>query len=399
MSHTLEALESHTGLEFFGHQREAILKAEANQGMSQRMCLFYKTGAGKTYTALACIKVWGYDESVVIAPPSTHSAWEEAGAKLGVVVQCMSHAKFRMKDTKLSRGAAVIADEFHLFGGHKGKGWKKFDTLARGLVGPIVLASATPNYNDAERVYCIQHVLAPHTCKGGYIEFLYKHCTTEQNPFGMEPIVTGFHQYEGSAEYLADLPEVEYLADDIEYTIVDITYPVTVDQAYEDFGFDARRRRIIASQMEDRHTRVFQGLVSESGFLHEHVYEELIELSGVAPTPLLIYANHATVAVALSDTLTEAGVCHGLVTGDTSKKDKEATIQAFKAGAHEVLVGTASLATGTDGMDKVCDWLVILDDTDDDSLRRQLVGRIMPRGLDTDAAKKQIYRLTPVPFL
>ena len=63
----------------------------------------------------------------------------------------------------------------------------------------------------------------------------------------------------------------------------------------------------------------------------------------------------------------------------------------------DVLVGTATLATGTDGMDKVCDQLIILDDTDDDALRRQLVGRIMPRGGDGDASSKSVYRflLTP----
>jgi hypothetical protein len=58
-----------------------------------------------------------------------------------------------------------------------------------------------------------------------------------------------------------------------------------------------------------------------------------------------------------------------------------------------VLVGTASLATGTDGLDKMCDSLIILDDTEDDSLRRQLVGRIMPRGEAADASKKQVHRL------
>jgi superfamily II DNA or RNA helicase len=90
-------------------------------------------------------------------------------------------------------------------------------------------------------------------------------------------------------------------------------------------------------------------------------------------------------------------VNHGIVTGQTPKKTKELIIQEFRDGEYDVLVGTASLATGTDGLDKMCDWLVILDDTDDDALRRQLIGRIMPRGSDTDASKKQVYRLTPAP--
>ena len=47
----------------------------------------------------------------------------------------------------------------------------------------------------------------------------------------------------------------------------------------------------------------------------------------------------------------------------------------------------------TDGLDKMCDWLIILDDTEDDAMRRQLIGRIMPRGLDTDASGKHVYRV------
>ena len=44
----------------------------------------------------------------------------------------------------------------------------------------------------------------------------------------------------------------------------------------------------------------------------------------------------------------------------------------------------------------MCDTLLILDDTDDDALRRQLIGRIMPRGDYVSIADKQIFRLLPI---
>ena len=46
-----------------------------------------------------------------------------------------------------------------------------------------------------------------------------------------------------------------------------------------------------------------------------------------------------------------------------------------------------------DGLDKVCDMLIIMEDTLDASLRRQLIGRILPRGSANNAASKMIYRL------
>lgn len=81
-----------------------------------------------------------------------------------------------------------------------------------------------------------------------------------------------------------------------------------------------------------------------------------------------------------------------LVTGKTSLAEKNSAVEAFNRGDLKVLIGTSTLATGTDGMDKVCDHLIILDDTEDDAQRRQLIGRIMPRGASSDTSSKRVTR-------
>ena len=81
-----------------------------------------------------------------------------------------------------------------------------------------------------------------------------------------------------------------------------------------------------------------------------------------------------------------------------SKVAKNEAIEDFKLGRMNALVGTQTLATGTDGLDKVCDTLVILDDTEDDSMRRQLIGRIMPRGeATTTAHSNRVVRIVATP--
>lgn len=348
---SINDLAANVGVRWFDYQLEFLSAAVDMPGPAQRVLLHYKTGAGKTITGLAGVKLWGYNEVVVVAPPSTHKAWEAWGEKFGMQVYAMSHAKFRMKDTKLSRHVPIIADEMHMFGGHKGQGWKKLDKLAMHLQAPLVMASATPNYNDAERVYCIQHVLAPHTVKGGYLQFLYAHCETEQNPFAQEPKVLGFRNYSGddaAAQYLAALPGVFYLPDDLVYTISDIEYPEDIPWPMEVYGFDERNHRIVASQIEERHTRRFQGLVDTAGYLHDYVFEILVDLAGAATTPLLVYANHATVAEALGRSLNAAAVSYGIVTGATSKKQKDIEIDRFKHGhldgPHLAFPGSAARA-------------------------------------------------------
>lgn len=390
---TIDELKAEAGLDWFVHQAEAFDEWTAQTGQ-KRACLYFRTGAGKTITSLVMVRLAGYEVATVIAPPITHEAWEKWGTRLGVKVTAMSHAKFRMKSTKLSRHVPLIADEFHLFGGHNGKGWKRLDALARGMVAPVILASATPNYNDAERCYCVQHILDPASAKGGYLEFLFANCEVEANQFGAEPLVTGFRNYASAEDYLAALPGVYYVPDEVDYTVEDVElYQPTPDE-FEDYGLDRRRDRIMASQMEKRHATVRHQLIAENGEIRPHVYDELTRIVDRSDTPVLVFCAKAEIAYALgarlnrSSTLTSA-----VVSGKLSQSIKSTKVNQFIQGDFDVLIGTSTLATGTDGVDKMCDTLVILNDTDDDAQRRQLIGRIMPRGADDDASRKRVYRI------
>ena len=382
---------SGTHPELFEHQRD-FLDDIVGQPAPARACLYFRTGAGKTLTALLGMKTLGYDVVRVIAPPSTHIQWETQAHKLGMNARTMSHAKFRMKDTKLAKDMPVIADESHLFGGHAGKGWKKLDTMAMYLKAPLFLLSATPQYNDAERVYCIAHVLDPHNNKGGYLAFLYEHCVTKQNPFSMQPIVEGFKNYASAEEFLAAMDKVYYLPDEAVFTIDELYHMELLPDEFMDLNYNRRKHRMMASQIEKRHAIVDHGLLTPTGGLSPKVYAMIKPV--LDSGKVLVFAAHSTVAQALYSTMLDGGKAPLLVTGATPKQVKADAVEAFvTVPACATLIGTASLATGTDGLDKVCDTLLILDDTDDDALRRQLIGRILPRGADSDASRKKIFRL------
>lgn len=372
------------------YQQRAVDAASKMADPRPRLCLYYKTGAGKSLTALSCLQAWGHDSALVIAPPSTHDQWQKLGEKMGFDIECMSHAKFRMKRTLMSRTKAIVADEMHLFGGVKGAGWRKLERLGRTLDAPMVLASATPNYNDAERVYCIHRILDANATYGGYLEFLYKHCETEQNLFGVTPIVTGFKEFNTAADYLSHIPGVEYLPDDNQFSIDYLPVylpPINEINAMNSYGYDVRRHRMIASIIERKHATVRYQLLTAGGALRSQVREAIQDISE-DKDKVLIFAVHSTIAKAIADALDDAL----LVTGKSNTKEKTRAVKEFTSSPDvKYLVGTASLATGTDGLDKVCDTLIIVDDTEDDSLRRQLMGRILPRGLDTDATGKTFY--------
>jgi superfamily II DNA or RNA helicase len=337
---------------------------------------------------------------VIVAPPTTHKHWEDTARAMGYtgVLTIMSHAKFRQKETKLSRSQPVIVDEFHMLGGYKAQGFKKLERLAGGLQAPVIICSATPNYNDVERCYCIQRITDRRATEGGYLSFIYRHCGTEVNPFGHVPRVTGFLHYPDAASFLADLPNVEYIEDDLVYDIEDIELPLEIPAELVTLGIDRRRQRMVGSIIERKHTVINHMLVREDGQLTTEVAELLIQAVDESPTPVLVFAVHTAVAHAAVESLTLAGYDAVSVDGKMSKVVKNDAIEDFKAGKLAVLVGTQTLATGTDGLDRVCDLLVILDDTEDDAMRRQLVGRIMPRGeATTTTHSNRVVRIVASP--
>lgn len=392
-----EKIEQLLGKGLFDHQRAALDFWESDRPHRDRLCLYYKTGSGKTLTSLLCMwaRVQDQDPILVVAPPSTHMSWAAAAAVLGIEVECVSHAKFRQQAFKVQRTRPIIIDEFHMLGGYQAQGWKKLERIARGLQAPLIICSATPNYNDVERCYCVQKIVDPDSARGGYIEFLYQHCDTRQSPFSMTPEVVGFRSQQSAAEFLAAMRNVLHVPDDVDYTVQDVPLPRQMSLEFDEYGLSPFDLRLMASQIEARHTERRFNLIGTNDQFRQSAYHVLADLVGnLPPTKVLMFCNSSRIAQALHQCLCSYGVVAGIITGKDTKKAKEAELRRFISGDMEVLVGTASIATGTDGIDKVSDLLILVDDTDDESLRRQIIGRILPRGVDTDASKKVIYRLT-----
>ena len=391
-----EKIEKLLGKALFEHQRAALDFWESARLVEDRLCLYYKTGSGKTLTSLLCMwaRVQGQETVLVVAPPSTHMSWAAAAAVLGMEVECVSHAKFRQQAFKVQRTTPIIIDEFHMLGGYQAQGWKKLERISRGLQAPLIICSATPNYNDVERCYCVQKIVDPDSTRGGYLEFLYQHCETRQSPFSMTPEVVGFRSQQSAAEFLAAMRNVLHVPDDVDYTVQDVPLPRQMSLEFDEYGLSPFGPRLMASQIEARHTERRFNLVDANDQFRQSVYDELSRLVGdLPPTKVLMFCNSSRIAEALYQCLCSNNVPAGIITGKDSKKVKEKELHRFIHGDVEVLVGTASIATGTDGIDKVSDLLILVDDTDDESLRRQIIGRILPRGADTDASKKVIYRL------
>lgn len=352
---------------------------------NHRMLLFYPTGKGKTKTALALMADAGFKKIIVVAPPKTHGSWIFDATTLGLELVIMSVQKFRDKKykVKLPRDTPIIADEYHLFGGHNGEGFKRLDRMSEGFPA-ILLASATPEYNDAERAYCTAHVLDPLNNRGGYLQWIYDRCETRVNPFASTPYVDGFIDYEGAAEFLIDQGYTAFLEDDAEWIEEEFVLPSHTDEWFEKYNYDRYTGRMIASGMEKDHRRIYLSRVDpDTELLWPDVKELLIKKLNTSTKPWLLFCQHSTIAEVVDKSLEDSEWLPVLITGGLSDTLSEARKRAFiQFDYHrKVLIGTGTLATGVDGIDKVSNQLMIFDDINGDhAQRRQLIGRVLPRG-------------------
>lgn len=350
---------------------------------SRRMLLFFPTGEGKSKTALACIKADGFDRAIVIAPPKLHAAWVQDAKTVGVDLLILSIEKLRQPDYRLPlswKGAPFLVDEWHKLGGHGASGFTKFERVARHSNAPVIGMSATPNYNDAERVFTCQAVFDPNPTRN-FMDFLVDNCNTVKNPHGYYPNVDEkrpFKLYDSALDFLVAQEWCAYVEDTAVWTEKELLLPSPPLQWFERLNLVARNKRIVASQMEKHHARIFLRFLDEHGNFRREILEAVSAYLAQWPErkKWMIVCQHKEVAEALYR------IFDGntwLITGDTTNIDP--VCRAFIEAEGGWLIGTTALAEGVDGLDKVCQSMLILDPIwGDDSKRRQIIGRILPRG-------------------
>ena len=344
-----------------------------------RVLLFYPTGKGKSKTALGLLYAAGYREVVVIAPLKAHPDWKEDARLLGMNARVETVEKFRQGNSLYTKDVPIVADEFHMFGGHTAIGWKKLNRMATKLQAPLVMMSATPNYNDAERVFCIQSI-GRREPNRNYKGWLYSNFETKENPFSPLPYVEKPIHFDNATEMLKAEPYVMYIEDDAVWKTEELHIKAPDLSDFERLGYSRRHHRVMNSLMEKYHKSTDLMMIDEEGKVHESIRMAIANMltDHIDRRKWLIFCNHKTVANALYRTL-RGNVW--LIDGDTENHD-EVKHEFIKA-SHGFLIGTTALATGVDGIDKVCQSMLILDDVRGDaSKRRQLIGRILPRGTD-----------------
>jgi hypothetical protein len=354
------------------------------QGL-KRMLLFFPTGEGKSKTALSLLATRGHTRVFVLAPKKTMEQWQGDARVLGIEIVFMTFEKFWRDTAKVPRGIPWIIDEYHRLGGRDGAGFKKVNRMMSKYEGDLIMASATPNYNDAERVFCLTAV-GDFKPVRNYMDWLIQHCELKASRWSFYPDVLGFKKFPGALEFLCSLPWVCYVEDTAVWTEEDWHFKDFQDDIFKQYGFSKRHMRISASWMEEGHKDSNIRYLDEDGLLRDEHLDMLTYMMGRYPGRFhwLVFCAHATVAIATYKALQDTGWNPFLIDGNTD--DTESVKQAFLACSDDaggVLVCTTAIAEGIDGLETKSQSLVLFDPlVGDPSKTRQIIGRILPRGVD-----------------
>lgn len=364
----------------------------------QRMLLHFPTGEGKSMTALGLLRSRGYMEAVIVAPLKTHQKWKMDASMFGMNVRVETHEMFRQMSTKHSKTRPIIIDEFHKLGGRGAVGFEKCKRRAKFLEAPMLFLSATPNYNDAERCFILQQVCDPDP-KNNYLMWLNDNCNVVPSRYSMYPDVdkvAPFKKFRDASEFLRQFHWCAFVEDTAQWDeeFLDWREYVQRDVLFDKYGLYRTEMRMMDSLMETRHKRVSASLVTPQGYLVDGISAAMQELFESVPrSKWMVYCTHVDVADAVAKTWEQYNIPVAQIDGRTKNYESE-RLKFVQTSGPALLVGTSAIAEGVDGIDKVCQSLLFLDDIDgDDAKRRQVIGRILSRGTD-DGITRIVRRVT-----
>lgn len=397
-------------LEIEEHQKRAIdgVKELIESSDNRKVALlYYSPGTGKTLTGVQIAKnhtdMGTFDFVLVIAPPSTQKSWETyLGKYVSVPFKVVSHqwiAKNSATVANMSRKTFLILDELHL-SCNRGKPSTKAAEKFVYRASATILLSGTPFRNKEERLFTVQQWLFGDI--KNYEMWLHEYCNTEPDRFSYYPNFISFKagdieeylrsidRYPYKKVYL-EIRKMKYKTTNEYLPIVNPLYKILDN--YSVYGTE----RITVANSVMRKLRYLSYLKycdrieaeDDSCVLYGARTDVRKILEKYAHRMPIVYSQSSKIAELYRNEF--PGSLY--IDGKTTKKNKEAILAQYKAGG-KMIFATDSVSTGTDGLQETTDCIVVLYDTNDDTSRDQLIGRIA--GGFRDKGNAEIVQVTIV---
>lgn len=131
------------GIQLLPHQREAVVRLEAQLDAHGIALLADDTGLGKTY--VACALARSASHPLVVAPAAVRAVWHEASRRTDVPLSVVSHEALSRGATVTPAPDFVIIDEAHHARSPGTRRWQALAVICRSA--RVLLVSATPMHN------------------------------------------------------------------------------------------------------------------------------------------------------------------------------------------------------------------------------------------------------------
>lgn len=353
--------------------------------------LYYSMGTGKTLTGIQVARNASQallcDSVFVIAPPSTNREWDKyLKAYVSVPWKVVSHRWVTLNADyvkTLSLGTFLIVDELHISCNRGKKGTVAVSKFVYRSFASLLL-SGTPFRNKEERLFTVHDWLFGNA--GNYDKWLHEFCNTEPDRFSYYPKLVSF-KAGGIEEYLRSIDRYPYKkvyfeVREMDYRTKEEFLPITSPQ------YNLLEKLSVYGTGE---IRIANSVMRKQRYLSYLKYCDRLEVDRENDTCILLGARQDVAdiirkncdrnPIIYSQSSKVADLYRRMFTdslyidGKTSRKEKDRILSLYKQGGR-MLFATDSVSTGTDGLQDATDCIVILYDTDDDTSRDQLIGRI-----------------------
>lgn len=359
--------------------------------LKKHALLYHSMGKGKTMTAVQIAKnaidANHCDSLLVVAPPSTHKDWNALFEKYIDVQFKVVSLQWLIKNKEflryINKETLVIIDEIHLASNRGKEGTKVATAIINRAFGSLLM-SGTPFRNKEERLFVVHDWLFGDA--KNYENWLNEYCNTIPDRFAYYPKFVSFKAGE-IEDYLEQIDRMPYKKifiekEDMEYKTTFEYLPILNNQynVLEKYSVYGKERLIVANSVM-RKLRYMSYLKycgyieadieNDTCTLHEPRQDILEIINRYSPRNPIIYAQSSKVARFYADLYPDSLY----IDGKTTKKNKDLIFSEFKRGG-KILFATDSISTGTDGAQEATDCILVLYDTNDNTSRDQLIGRI-----------------------
>lgn len=383
------------GVEYIRDVEQVCITVDADDGL---YALRHAVLTHNSAASLLRILLGGYPSALIVCPPSPMTKWMDEVERWlpgmparrldkvdtwvpppgwkGVVVTTWDLLRYHAAALARTQFSMIVADEAHYLLHADSERSVAFDTVRAG-VPHLLLMTGTPLVNRARDMWRLLHMLDPRAWPDTeFMHRAFKELNKDDFDAGVHTRLTAkIRQYmvrRLKVAALPDLQEKKYQTIEVRLSPKLMAQYKQIEEQFDDWLEEQVRAKLDADIAEGRAADLDEALYAQEvtrrvqrallsgklvrfGKLRRAVGEMKVPKAAQwiveavqAREPVLVFAEHQQVLLALASTLRARGIRFGVLDGSTTKTRRGSLVKEFQGGKLDVMLASKAAREGID---------------------------------------------------